>query len=104
MEIKRIDGSIPEMKEGYLDISATEIRAIHNKIVLSHKISLERYDVKKLWRDDLPDHCSDEEFVSLLDAKEYKNKNKSHKYLLRDILSLLSALIIAFFIFVISHT
>ncbi len=33
-----------------------------------------------------------------------KNKNKSRKYIWRDLLSLLGALIIAFFIFVVSHT
>lgn len=32
-----------------------------------------------------------------------KNKNKSRKYLWRDVLSLLGALIIAFFIFIIAH-
>lgn len=70
MSIKRIDFETPETAEEYLNISCSEIRSIHGEIVRSYENYLERYGVKKLWRDDLPCDCSDEALVGLLDAKE----------------------------------
>ena len=70
MKIKRIDFSNPNWKEEYLNISPKEIREIHNKILLSYNIYLKDYGVKKLWNDEIPSTCSDEEFISFLDAKE----------------------------------
>lgn len=70
MKIKRIDSSNPNWQKEYLDIPMKEIREIHNEIVLSYNRSLKDYGVRKLWNDDIPTDCSDEEFVSFLDAKE----------------------------------
>lgn len=70
MEIKKINFDDPDLTEKYLNISDTEIRAIHNNIVYCYNTYLKDYGVKKLWRDDLPEDCNDEKFVALLDAKE----------------------------------
>ena len=70
MKIKKIDFDNPALTEEYLNLSVNEIRAIHNKIVYCHNTYLKDYGVKKLWREDLPEDCNDDDFVSLLDAKE----------------------------------
>ena len=70
MAIKRIDKKDPNYAEKYLNISDREVRELHNKIVLAYKTNLEDYNVKKLWRDDLNEDCSDKEFVMQLEAKE----------------------------------
>lgn len=70
MEIKKIDFDNPRHQEEYLAISEKEIRKIHYKIVFAYNTYLKDYGVKKLWSDDIPNDCSDEEFVSYLDAKE----------------------------------
>lgn len=70
MKIKKIDFENPKLKEEYLNVSEKEIREIHNKIVYSYNMYLKEYGVKKLWSDDIPSNCTDEEFVSFLDAKE----------------------------------
>ena len=81
MEIKRIDFTNPNWREDYLDISIKEIRELHNKIVSSYNNFLKDYGVRKLWSDELSTECSDNEFVSKLDAKElqlmflYKHMN-----------------------------
>lgn len=69
MKIKRIDYSNPKWEE-YLNIPIEEIRKIHSKIVYSYNLYLKDYGVKKLWVDDIPQDCTDAEFVSFLDAKE----------------------------------
>ena len=70
MEIKKIDFEKPELINGYLDIPASEIRKMHNEILSSYNSYLKDYGVKKLWADDIPADCTDEEFISYLDAKE----------------------------------
>ena len=70
MEIKRIDFADPSLVEEYLNISEEEIREIHNKIVYSYENYLESYGVKKLWNDEILQRSKDEDFISLLDAKE----------------------------------
>ena len=70
MKIKKIDFENPDIIEEYLNISIKEIRVLHNKIVFAYDTYLKDYGVKKLWRDDIPKDCTDEEFISLIDAKE----------------------------------
>ena len=70
MEIKKIDFEDSALGEEYLNISCSEIRMLHNKIVNSYDKYLERYNVKKLWKDDLNYDCDDCDFVAQLDAKE----------------------------------
>ncbi|MBQ8373990.1 MAG: hypothetical protein IJX98_00255 [Clostridia bacterium] len=70
MDIKKVDLEDKDLIEDYLDIPISEIREVHNRLVFSYDAYLKDYGVKKLWRDELPDDCSDEEFISLLDAKE----------------------------------
>lgn len=70
MKIKRIDFSIPDWKEKYLNVSVKEIRDIHNKIVFSYNTYLKDYGVKKLWDDNIPNDCADADFTQYLDAKE----------------------------------
>lgn len=70
MKIKRIDFSIPDWKEKYLNVSVKEIRDIHNKIVFSYNTYLKDYGVKKLWDDNIPNDCADADFTKYLDAKE----------------------------------
>lgn len=70
MEIKKINKDNDELTKQYLNISAAEIKSIHNKIVYCYDAYLKPYGVKKLWSDDIPKDCSDEDLVALLDAKE----------------------------------
>ena len=70
MEIKKIDFQDPNLVKEYLDIPDAEIRELHNKIVSSYDRYLEKYKVRKLWRDDLDYSCNDKDFVAQLDAKE----------------------------------
>lgn len=70
MAIKKIDEKIPALAEKYLNISNSEIRKIHNKIVNSYKNNLEVFKVRKLWSEELVEDCDDAEFVTQLDAKE----------------------------------
>jgi hypothetical protein len=65
-----IDDTMPALTEKYLNISNSEIRQLHNKIVNTYKNNLEVFKVKKLWSDELVEYCSDAEFVAQLDAKE----------------------------------
>ncbi len=68
MAIKRIDSKTPNL-QSYIDIPVSEIREIHNKIIHNYETNLKKYGVKKLWTD-IPANCSDETFISLLNAKE----------------------------------
>lgn len=70
MKIKKIDFTNPNWYDEYLNISTEEIRDIHKKIVSSYNANLKDYGVKKIWNDNITDDCSDEEFISCLDAKE----------------------------------
>lgn len=67
MEIPRID---MENREKYLDISPSEIRQMHYAIIKAHEIHLSRYGVIMPRSGDIPKNCSDEEYVTYLDAKE----------------------------------
>ena len=56
-----------------IEISAKEIRLLHNKILAAYKTYLAQYDVKPLWDEEELEKCkelSDEQFVSHLDGKE----------------------------------
>ena len=70
MEIKKIDYKHPELVDEYLNLSTSDIRKLHNEIVFAYETYLKDYGVKKLWSDDLQQNCNDDEFVTLLDAKE----------------------------------
>lgn len=72
MKIPRIDYSDYEKAKEYIDISINEMRAIHKKIVYSHKTYLSDYGVKSVWREIniSIDELSDEEFIDYLDVKE----------------------------------
>lgn len=70
MQIKKIDFSNSNWKEEYLNVSIKEIRDIHNLIVHSYDTYLKDYGVKKLWNDDIPADCTDDEYIKFLDAKE----------------------------------
>ena len=72
MSIQRIDYSDAEKVKSYLDISISEIRTIHKKIVHSYNTYLINYGVKPVWKelDVNVDSLSDEEFIDYLDAKE----------------------------------
>lgn len=71
MKIRRINNiNNPNWQNDYLNIPINEIREIHNKIILSYENNLKDYGVKKVWNENIPEGCSDEEFVSFLDAKE----------------------------------
>lgn len=69
MNIRKIDGNNPILKNEYLNISISEIRALHNKIVSSYNTYLKDYGVKKLWNTE--ENIDDDElFVASLDAKQ----------------------------------
>lgn len=70
MKIKKIDFKNPNFEEEYLNISIAEIRKLHSKLIFSYETYLKNYGVKKLWDDDIPSDCKDEEFISFIDAKE----------------------------------
>ena len=70
MAIKKIDDKNPKLVESYLNLSNSEIRRLHKKIVSAYKTNLEAFKVKKLWSDELIEDCSDDAFVAQLDAKE----------------------------------
>ena len=70
MAIRKIDFTNKDKIEEFLNISPAEIRKLHHEILHSYETNLKPYGVKKLWRDDLPEDCSDDEFVALLDTKE----------------------------------
>lgn len=70
MNIKKIDFSEPKLIDEYLNIPVKEIRKLHDEIVLSYDKYLKPYGVKKLWNENIPDGCSDKDFISFLDAKE----------------------------------
>lgn len=70
--IPKIDYSDAEKVKLYLDISISELRAIHQKIVSSYDTYLKNYGVKRVWKDTEKniDELTDEEFVEYLDVKE----------------------------------
>ena len=70
MDIRKINGENPILKQQYLDIPVAEIKAIHNKIVSAYSTYLKDYGVKQLWSDDLSPTLDDDMFVAMLDAKE----------------------------------
>ncbi len=70
IEIKKIHGTDEQLKERYLNIPVAEIRKIHYVLEKAYDTHLKQYSVKKLWKDDLVEDCTDEEFVRQLDAKE----------------------------------
>ena len=70
MAIKKIDDRIPTLTEEYLNISDSEIKKLHKKIVDAYKNQLATYEVRQLWNDDIIDDCEDSEFVAQLGAKE----------------------------------
>ena len=67
MEIKKID---LKSKDKYLNISVSEIRQIHARLVRSYELYLKAYGVKKVCKDDIPEGVSDGEFMTYLDSKE----------------------------------
>ena len=70
MAIKKIDDKNPKLVESYFNLSNSEIRRLHKKIVSAYKTNLEAFKVKKLWSDELIEDCGDDAFVAQLDAKE----------------------------------
>ena len=72
MAIPKIDYSDSQKVKSYLDVSVSELRAIHKKIVFSYNTYLKDYGVKQVWKniDKDIDDLSDEEFIDYLDAKE----------------------------------
>lgn len=72
MTIPKIDYSDAEKVKSYLDISISELRTIHKKIVFSYNTYLKDYGVKQVWKDidKNIDNLSNEEFIDYLDAKE----------------------------------
>lgn len=70
--ISKIDYSDEKKVESYLDISISELRSIHQKIVMSYNTYLKSYGVKQVWKDveQNIDEMSDEEFINYLDVKE----------------------------------
>ena len=70
MNIKRVDFTNNRSAEEYLNISESEIRELHNKIVFSYNKYLKDYGVKQLWNNDINTDCSDSEFVEQLDMNE----------------------------------
>lgn len=72
MSILRIDYSDTEKVKSYLDMSISEMRVIHRKIVHSYNTYLRFYGVKQLWKDigTSVDDLSDKEFIDYLDVKE----------------------------------
>ena len=70
--ISKIDYSDAKKVESYLDISISELRSLHQKIVMSYDTYLKSYGVKQVWKDveQNINEMSDEEFINYLDVKE----------------------------------
>ena len=70
--IPKIDYSDVKKAESYLDIPISELRSIHQKLVMSYEIYLKNYGVKKVWKDlsKSIDEMSDEEFINYLNVRE----------------------------------
>ena len=70
--ISKIDYSDAKKVESYLDISISELRSLHQKIVMSYDTYHKSYGVKQVWKDveQNINEMSDEEFINYLDVKE----------------------------------
>ena len=69
MNIRKINGDNPLLKEQYLNIPLFEIKSIYRKIIASYHTYLEDYGVKKLWKEESPLDVDDTTFIASLDAK-----------------------------------
>jgi len=71
--IKRIDITHTPEDDKYLNIPASRIRELHNRLVQYYDKYLSQYNVKKLWKDEELEHIKglpDEDIPKMLDAKE----------------------------------
>ena len=69
MNIRKINGDNPLLREQYLNIPLFEIKSIYRKIIASYHTYLEDYGVKKLWKEESPLDVDDTTFIASLDAK-----------------------------------
>ena len=69
MNIRKINGDDPLLKEEYLNIPVSEIKSLYRKIITCYHTYLEDYGVKKLWKEESPLDMDDDAFIATLDAK-----------------------------------